>query len=92
MELLLPIGGWIVAIILGAFTLVAAVLPKKGTVEHQLLDQFQEERKELHALLAASRRRERLYDDYVDILRAQINNEKPPPPAAWPRELTGGDD
>lgn len=90
MELLLPVGGWIVAIIAAAFGLVAAVLPKKGTVENQLVDQLQEERNQLHLLLEAERRGIRVRDDYIAVLRAQINRHDAPPPAAWPKELTDG--
>ncbi|QNA93271.1 MULTISPECIES: hypothetical protein [unclassified Microbacterium] len=39
---LTAIGGWVVAVIVGAIAAVASLFPKKGSLEHQMIDQQQE--------------------------------------------------
>lgn len=40
---LTAIGGWVVAVIVAAFAAVASLFPKKGSLEHQMIDQKQED-------------------------------------------------
>lgn len=76
---------------------ITAFIPKKGSVEHQMIDQLQElletaatREKEILARESRQRVREMILEDYVDGLRAQINNNEGPPPKPWPKELTRG--
>ena len=46
---LTAIGGWIVAVIIGAIAAVASLFPKKGSLEHQMIDQQQERIETLEA-------------------------------------------
>lgn len=36
------IGGWVVAVIVAGITAVVSLFPKKGSLEHQMIDQQQE--------------------------------------------------
>lgn len=36
------IGGWVIAVIVAGIAAISALLPKKGSLEHQMLDQQQE--------------------------------------------------
>lgn len=39
---LTAIGGWAVAVIVGAIAALASLFPKRGSLEHQMIDQQQE--------------------------------------------------
>lgn len=55
-------GGWVVAIILGV---VAAIVPKKGSLENQRIDQFQED-------LGALRDAQGASDERIDKLERML--------------------
>lgn len=47
MEFFTSVGGWAVAVVVAVISVIGAVLPKKGSLEHQMLDQQQERIKAL---------------------------------------------
>lgn len=53
----------------------------------QMIDQHQEDIKEMRAEIAALRRTQRIQGDYIGQLRRHIADGNPPPPPAWPDGL-----
>ncbi len=55
---------------------------------HQMIDQYQEEIRELRAEVAALRKTQRIQGDYIGQLRQHIAEGHAPPPPPWPAGLT----
>lgn len=53
-----------------------------------LINEHQEEIATLRRELSDARRRERIQGDYIGQLRRHIADGQPPPPPAWPDQLT----
>ncbi|MFT4156630.1 MAG: hypothetical protein QM630_01675 [Microbacterium sp.] len=61
------IGGWVVAVVLGALSLIAALLPKKGSIENARIDQLQED-------LAAERAERKELGARVDVMDRKLDH------------------
>lgn len=88
------IGGIIVGVIGLAAAAVTAWLPKKGSLEHQLIDQLQEQVNGQGQKLARLDKKVdelrfeiRIRDDYISTLRRAIEDRHEPPPPPWPEGL-----
>ncbi len=55
---------------------------------HQMIDQLQEEIRDLRTEVAALRKLQRVQGDYISQLRQHIADGHPPPPPSWPAGLT----
>lgn len=85
---LTAIGGWLVAVIVGAIAAVASLFPKKGSLEHQMIDQ-QQERIEalekrvdlLEPLLVWHQRRDVAWERRESLLMGGVERGEYPP---WP--------
>lgn len=75
-------------LIVPCVTIVGGLILARMLRPNDLIDQLQEERKEIRARVLGLEVRERLRDDYILTLRQHINDEKPPPPPPWPAGLT----
>jgi hypothetical protein len=82
--------------VIGAAYLTSRVSNRKlsSDAPHQLIDQHQEDIKELRAGRAEDRQRitalerhVRVQGDYIGQLRKHIADGNPPPPPAWPEGL-----
>lgn len=78
------VSGIIVAVI-------TTILPKKGSLENQLIDQLQEtivrqdkQAETTEVLIKVLRGEVRILEDYASDLRKQISDGDPPPPKPWP--------
>lgn len=87
-------GTVIVALIAAAVTWITTKVQHRGKPENALIDQLQENIKEMKADIAVlkteqtnSKRRERIMADYVNSLRQHIESGSPPPPPPWPSAL-----
>lgn len=63
---LVPVSGWIVAVITGIFLAVQKWLPQKGSVEHKLIDQLQEQ---MESVLQEQKHQKSEISDLRDELR-----------------------
>ncbi|NHI16878.1 hypothetical protein [Microbacterium excoecariae] len=88
------LGGWVFPIIGIVIAGLLALRPKKGDLEHRLIDQLQERIEEqesrherLESKVDALRVEIRIRDDYILVLRHAIDNRHEPPPPPWPEGL-----
>lgn len=88
---LASMGGWFASIIVagigGWTTYLVAKANRKGTSENLLIDQYQEDNKELRLTIKRQEDRERILIDYVYKLHQHIMEGKAPPPPEFPKEL-----
>lgn len=82
--------GWValVSAILVAFG-GGGYFAQRGKNKMDLIDQYQEDRKNDRERITALENRERIRDDYILDLRQHIVNENPPPPPPFPPALLG---
>jgi hypothetical protein len=75
------------AIIVGWFGLLASRAKQRADTGQQMIDQHQEDIKELRKETADLRRVQRVQGDYIGDLRRHIADGKPPPPPPYPQGL-----
>lgn len=68
-------------------TYLASRRNHKGDLGQKMIDQHQEDIKELRAELVLVRRALKIQGDYIGQLRQHIADGHPPPPPAWPEGL-----
>lgn len=79
-------------VVVAALALLGVVLSgalafwQKATSD--LVNALQAEVAALRTEVGELKSRERLAEDYIDVLRDHINQHKPPPPPPWPHGLT----
>lgn len=79
-------------VVVAALALLGVVLSgalafwQKATSD--LVHALQTEVAALRAEVGEARARERVAEDYIDVLRQHINERKAPPPPPWPHGLT----
>ncbi|MGO1566473.1 MAG: hypothetical protein ACTHXC_00485 [Brachybacterium sp.] len=93
-EVITQWGGWAFGLLSIVLSGLFSIFGKKTSLEHQMIDQLQEQvdnqgaqLKLLDGKLDSLRRETRLRDDYISELRRQINQEEGPPPRKWPEGL-----
>jgi hypothetical protein len=82
-----PFLAMIGALGVGYLTYRASNRKLKSDGPHQMIDQLQEELRDLRAERARDAGRIRRQDDYIAVLRRHIADHQPPPPPAWPEGL-----
>lgn len=82
------IGGWVVAVLTVTISAVVSLFPKKGSLEHQMLDQQQEridalERRidRIEPMLVWYQRRDIAWERYVSTIKTGAERGVMPP---WP--------
>ena len=90
------IGDWVVtlsiAIVAALATWGSTKIQNRTKPEHALIDQLQEDLKDIRARMDRVERRERVRDDYIAKLRRHIEQGNPPPPPPWPEALLNKED
>lgn len=67
---------------------VSAVVAYWQKATSDLVHALQVEVASLRDEVAGLKSRERIAEDYIDVLREHIENRQPPPPPPWPHGLT----
>lgn len=68
-------------------TYLASRRNHRGDTAQKMIDQHQEDIKDMRAEMAIMRRTQRIQGDYIGKLRQHIAEGHPPPPPPWPEGL-----